>query len=287
MNVFWVDLKKSVLSPKFVLSVLLMLLLCLLADAPIVSAREQLSILDEIIKHKSEVWIDTGVYFSSPAIFFRFDQSIWYSIILPVIASFSVIYNFFDEWCGDNYILTLSRCGYIKYSLGKLLSAFFTGALTALFGLFLFGFITAAVFPSLKIYTNSEEIYFDASYFNPLSAIIAKVINNVLLCGFYAVLSILLCLIIKDKFFTLCSLMVINYFSMKLEDKFENSKYFLKENNRVLKILFPDCQNELYSLFPNYCGISFYWYVPIIIFSCLAITFISYCIIKRRYKYAS
>ena len=58
MKAFWVDLKKNILSPNFIISVLLMALLCLLADAPTVSAREPLSILDEIVKMRKEIWLE-------------------------------------------------------------------------------------------------------------------------------------------------------------------------------------------------------------------------------------
>ena len=61
MKAFWVDLKKNILSPNFIISVLLMALLCLLADAPTVSAREPLSILDEIVKMRKEIWLEKGM----------------------------------------------------------------------------------------------------------------------------------------------------------------------------------------------------------------------------------
>ena len=76
MNAFWVDLKKNILSPNFIISVLLMALLCLLADAPTVSAREPLSILDEIVKMRKEIWLEKGSEFSSISVLYHFDNSI-------------------------------------------------------------------------------------------------------------------------------------------------------------------------------------------------------------------
>lgn len=245
------DIKKNIYSPKFLISIFLVFLLCLLSDAPSVSARVPLSVLDEIVKMRREIWLEKGVKFSAPSIFFGFDYSIWYSVILPVIAAFPVIYNFSDEWFGDNYIMTLSRSGYKKYTIGKFLSAFITGFMTAILGLLLFGITVSLIFPSVNEFANAEQLYLNGAYAEPAKAIAAKVINNSLICGFYAVFAIFLCLIIKDKFFSLSVLMVINYFSMKLEIKFMNSEAFLNnEEIRWLRIFFQTVKRICIISFP-------------------------------------
>ncbi len=282
------DIKKNIYSPKFLISIFLVFLLCLLSDAPSVSARVPLSVLDEIVKMRREIWLEKGIRFSAPSVFFGFDYSIWYSVILPVIAAFPVIYNFSDEWFGDNYIMTLSRSGYKKYTIGKFLSAFITGFMTAILGLLLFGITVSLIFPSVNEFANAEQLYLNGAYAEPAKAIAAKVINNSLICGFYAVFAIFLCLIIKDKFFSLSVLMVINYFSMKLEIKFMNSEAFLNnEEIRWLRIFFPNCQKDMYYFFPDYFNISFCYYIPIVVLLCLGISVISFYLIKRRYRYGS
>lgn len=282
------DIKKNIYSPKFLISIFLVFLLCLLSDAPSVSARVPLSVLDEIVKMRREIWLEKGIRFSAPSVFFGFDDSIWYSVILPVIAAFPVIYNFSDEWFGDNYIMTLSRSGYKKYTIGKFLSAFITGFMTAILGLLLFGITVSLIFPSVNEFANAEQLYLNGAYAEPAKAIAAKVINNSLICGFYAVFAIFLCLIIKDKFFSLSVLMVINYFSMKLEIKFMNSDAFLNnEEIRWLRIFFPNCQKDMYYFFPDYFNISFCYYLPIVVLLCLGISVISFYLIKRRYRYGS
>lgn len=282
------DIKKNIYSPKFLISIFLVFLLCLLSDAPSVSARVPLSVLDEIVKMRREIWLEKGIRFSAPSVFFGFDYSIWYSVILPVIAAFPVIYNFSDEWFGDNYIMTLSRSGYKKYTIGKFLSAFITGFMTAILGLLLFGITVSLIFPSVNEFVNAEQLYLNGAYAEPAKAIASKVINNSLICGFYAVFAIFLCLIIKDKFFSLSVLMVINYFSMKLEIKFMNSEAFLNnEEIRWLRIFFPNCQKDMYYFFPDYFDISFCYYIPIVVLLCLGISAISFYLIKRRYRYGS
>lgn len=282
------DIKKNIYSPKFLISIFLVFLLCLLSDAPSVSARVPLSVLDEIVKMRREIWLEKGIRFSAPSVFFGFDYSIWYSVILPVIAAFPVIYNFSDEWFGDNYIMTLSRSGYKKYTIGKFLSAFITGFMTSILGLLLFGITVSLIFPSVNEFANAEQLYLNGAYAEPAKAIAAKVINNSLICGFYAVFAIFQCLIIKDKFFSLSVLMVINYFSMKLEIKFMNSEAFLNnEETRWLRIFFPNCQKDMYYFFPDYFDISFYYYIPIVVSLCFGISAISFYIIKRRYRYGS
>lgn len=282
------DIKKNIYSTKFLISIFLIFLLCLLSDAPSVSARVPLSVLDEIVKMRREVWLEKGVRFSAPSVFFGFDCSIWYSVILPVIAAFPVIYNFSDEWFGENYIMTLSRNGYKKYTIGKILSAFITGFMTAILGLLLFGITVSLIFPSVNEFANAEQLYLNGSYAEPLKAIAAKVINNSLICGFYAVSAIFLCLVIKDKFFSLSILMVINYFSMKLEIKFLNSEIFLdNESIRWLRIFFPNSQKDMYSFLPDYLGISFYYYIAVIAVMSVVLGILSFYLIKRRYRYGS
>lgn len=282
------DIKKNIYSPKFLISIFLVFLLCLLSDAPSVSARVPLSVLDEIVKMRREIWLEKGIRFSAPSVFFGFDYSIWYSVILPVIAAFPVIYNFSDEWFGDNYIMTLSKSGYKKYTIGKFLSAFITGFMTSILGLLLFGITVSLIFPSVNEFANAEQLYLNGAYAEPAKAIASKVLNNSLICGFYAVSAIFLCLIIKDKFFSLSVLMVINYFSMKLEIKFYNSELFMNnEEIRWLRIFFPNCQKDMYYFFPDYFDISFYYYIPIVVLLCLGISVISFYLIKRRYRYGS
>lgn len=253
-------------------------MLCLLSDAPTVSAREPFSVFDEIVKLRNDVWMKQGYSFSSEAIFANFDNSLWYVIVLPIISAFPIVYNFSDEWFGDNYIMTLSRVGYKKYVFGKLLSAFLTGALTAIIGIMVYGAIVYGIFPSADSF-DSERI--------AIYLIIAKIINNALVCGMYAALSILVCLVLKDKFFTLSIFMVLNYFSSKLEIKYQNAVDMSLEKNRFIAGIFPSRHTSLYYVIPENVHISFYWYVVFVIAALTATAIISYCIIRRRYKYAA
>lgn len=287
MKAFFVDLKKNIFSPKFIISILLMVLLCLLADAPTVSAREPLSIFDEIIKMRKEIWFDKGTDFSSIAISYRFDNSLWYNIVLPIIAAFPVVYNFSDEWFGDNYIMTLSRCGYKKYTFAKFSAAFITGFLIAAIGIAMFGIIICGIFPSLNEFGEGASWYYDSAYKSAGYAVAAKIINNSLVCGIYAFLALFICLVLKDKFFTLSIFMVINYFSTKLDVKFMNTVSLADSKNRALRALFPSNQTLVYSILPNELNISFYWYIAIVFVMYAVITIISFLLIKRRYKYAS
>lgn len=287
MKAFYVDLKKNIFSPNFIISILLMVLLCLLADAPTVSARDPLSILDEIIKMRKEIWFDRGTDFSSSAISYRFDSSLWYNMVLPIIAAFPVVYNFSDEWFGDNYIMTLSRCGYKKYTFAKFSAAFITGFSVAVIGIAVFTIIVSGIFPSLDEFGEGASWYYDSAYESARYAIAAKVMNNSLVCGMYAFLALFVCLILKDKFFTLSIFMVINYFSTKLDVKFMNSVSLSENKNRALRALFPNNQTLVYSIFPNELNISFYWYIAIVLFIYAVISLSSFLLIKRRYKYAS
>ena len=288
MNALIKDVKQNIFSPKFIIGALLIFLLCLMSDAPAVSARVPLSVFDEITKMRYDVWLDKGIQFSSLSVFFGFDNSVWYSIVFPVIAAFPVIYNFSDEWFGDNYIMSLSRCGYKKYTIGKFVSAFITGMMTAVCGLLLFGLTVFAVFPSSSEFGGAQQLFLSGVYSEPLNAVIAKALNSALVCGACAVLSLFLCLVIRDKFFTLGILMAAFYFSDKLNTKFINSDLFINnEDIRWLCILFPSRQKDIYDLFPDYLGISFYYYVIAVALIAAVLGIVSYHLIKRRYRYGS
>lgn len=278
MKTFLTDLKKNIFSPKFLFSFLILTMLCLLSDAPTVSARQPFSVFDEIVKFRRDVWMKQGYLFSSEAIFVNFDNSLWYVIVLPIISAFPIVYNFSDEWFGDNYIMTLSRVGYKKYVFGKLFSAFITGALTAVIGIMLYGAIVYSIFPPADSFDSEGTSQ---------SLIIAKIINNALVCGMYAALSILVCLVLKDKFFTLSIFMILNYFSLKLEIKFQNTADMSLEKNRLISGLFPSRHTSLYYIIPENIYISFYWYAVFIAAALTVTAIISYCVIRRRYKYAA
>lgn len=287
MNMFIVDLKKYIASSKFFIGIIIMVLLCLLANAPLVSARDPLSVMDEIVRMRKDVWLDQGTQFCFENIWFNFDNSLWYVIVLPIIAAFPVVYTFSDEWFGDNYIMTLSRCGYGKYTFSKCASAFATGFLTAACGIAVFGIITAGVFPSLSDFGDGEKLLYDHAYNSFWHSMLAKAVNHALVCGIYACAAVLVCLILKDKFFTLSIFMVINYFSKKLEIKYMLTKDMSVEKNRALRALFPSCQTSLHSVIPDNMHISFYWYALFTAVFCTFIGVLSYFIIRRRYKYAA
>jgi len=276
--VFLVDLRKNILSPKFLFSSVLFTLLCLLADAPSVTAREPFSVLDEIVKNRKAVWISKGDAFSAVNVFLGFDNSLWYIVVLPVIAAFPIVYNFSDEWFSDSYIMSLSRCGYKKYILSKLAAAFFTGVAAVLLGILMFGIVVFNVFPSAEEAGGGSIDY---------KFIVSKVVNNAVVCGFYALLSVFFCLLLRDKFLTLSIFLVINYFSMKLDTRYYNSTDMSIEKNRVKRIFFPDCQTQLYDLIPNNMHISFYWYLPAISALSFLICGLCFFMVKRRYKNAT
>ena len=183
--------------------------------------------------------------------------------------------------------MTLSRCGYKKYTFAKFSSAFITGFLVAAIGIATFNIIVYKIFASLSEFGEGASWYYDSTYKSAGYAVAAKVINNSLVCGMYAIIALIICLIIKDKFFTLSIFMVINYFSTKLDVKYMNSVPLTDSKNRALRALFPNNQTLIYSIFPNELNISFYWYLVFVFVMYVVITIISYLLIKRRYKCAS
>lgn len=285
MKVLFTDIKKSIISPKFLFGVILILLLCLLSDAPSVSSRNPMSVLDEIVRMRRSVWLEKGSAFCNLNIIYNFNSSVWYPIVLPVITAFPAVYSFCDEWFSDNYFMTLSRCGYKKYAFSKTVSSFFSGVCIFLGGLLLFSLIAYAIFPQQNEYRN-VDLYF-GNYRTFGESLVIKIINNSVLCGLYSVISMTICLILRDKFFTLSFLMVIQYFSTKLDIKFQT--YQMEHNNPNMmkyRILFPDQHDNLYSLLPSY-GISFYWYLYFALAVMFIIMLCIYFIIRRRYKNAS
>lgn len=285
MKVLFIDIKKSIISPKFLFGVILILLLCLLSDAPSVSSRNPMSVLDEIVRMRRSVWLEKGSGFCNLNIIYNFNRSVWYPIVLPVIAAFPAVYSFCDEWFGENYFMTLSRCGYKKYAFSKTVSSFFSGFCMFLGGLLLFSLISFVIFPQQSEYKNMNLHFENYRTFEEI--IVSKIINNAVLCGLYSVVSMMICLILRDKFFTLSLLMVIQYFSTKLDVKFQN--YQMEHNTpHMLKyrILFPDQHGNLYSLLPSY-GIPFYWYLCFVLVVMICVMYCIYFIIRRRYKNAS
>lgn len=285
MKTLFTDIRKNIIAPKFIFGVVLILLLCLLSDAPTVSARNPMSVFDEIVRMRRSLWIDNGSNFCNLNIIYNFNNSTWYPIILPVVSSFPAVYSFYDEWFSDNYFMTLPRYGYKKYAFSKTISSFISGVCVFLGGLLLFSLVVTIVFPHQNEYEN-VNFYYLQSYKTFGGIITAKIINNCVLCGLYSVISMIICLIVKEKFFTLSFIMVIQYFSWQIHVKF--SHYFFEHNLDMLKydIFFPDQHDNLYNLMPNY-NISFWWYICYAFVVVVLIMLCIYFIIRRRYRNAS
>lgn len=279
MKILFVDLKKSIFSPQFLISILLFLLLFLLSDAPSLSVKNPMSVLDEIVRFRREKWIEGGTSFYSASILYHFDNSLWYSILLPVLSSISALYTFKSEWFSDSYIFSLSRSGYKKFTISKSVASFMTGTLSFLCGILIYAAIVCSIFPSIKDFGENAVSSFDLHMF------IDKIINNALLCGICGVSSLLFMLIIKDDFFTICLYVAIEYFSMKCEIKFMNSEKFVERNNKQLLVFFPSRFKDIYWLFPKSIHISFYWYLIIVTMLAVIICVFTYIFIKRRYNY--
>lgn len=285
MKIFNVDLKKNILSPKFLAGVFLIFFLCLLSDAPIISSRNPLSVFDEIIKYRYEYWLKNGAQFCNLSIIYNFDNSLWYSIVLPVIATFPIICNLNDELTSNNYMMVLSRCGYTKYIFSKILSAFATGVFVIIIGLSIYSTVILITFPSINEYTDKSQLFFCEEYSNIFQALYFKVLNNSLLCGEYGAFSIFLYLLLSDNFYTMIVMLLINYFSMKIEAKFiNNTELFLENSNYKFQVLFPNAQTNMYIYIPSYYNISFYWYIVITSTFIVIFSLLSFYLLRRIYK---
>ena len=158
INAIRTDLRKNILSFRFVIgcAVILILLLstnCVVDPGLVVPAYSYPLFL---IKTGEELWLSTPLY-CDIFMFVRAFQNEWLAVFLPVLTGISCVPSLCDEINSNNFRINISRIGFGNYIVSKFVSAFITAFAMMLVVCVVFGIFCIAAFSSPnEFYENTS-----------------------------------------------------------------------------------------------------------------------------------
>lgn len=132
-----------------------------------------------------------------------YDYSFWFYIVLPVILSMPAVSDFHEEWFGGGFFLNVHRQQIFKYCAAKSAAYALNAAAVFLAG---FGIFAAAEFAAFPIESAAE---LDPFYSFP--AVAMRILNVTAAGALCPVITVLILIVIKEKFLALSMPMLVNY----------------------------------------------------------------------------
>lgn len=275
MNTFFVDLKK-IFNFRILLSVLAVTALCFFSHLTAFDHGTQPTLLELT----ANALFKNERLYTCQEIVSNFDTSYWFYIALPVVVSMPTVIDFYEEWFGGRFYLNLHRQKIIGYCVSKTAAYSITAAAIFLIGVALFIFPVSLIFPSEStVFLN--EIYPSGFFMYML----ARLSNAAAAAAVCPLVTVIILILIKEKFLSLSVPMLINYMTAQL-GSFLNIKAFTENNMELNKVivLFPYYQFTLSRTFEETFGISFFvWYSAWALFLVLCASVLFY-LVKRRVK---
>lgn len=150
------DIEKSLLNVGFLGAVFVTVILCFTANVYIDNATSKTYSVFETIFSLDKDIIQKEFSLSSICVF-RQCLSGYITMFIPIIAVFPFMVTFCAERNSGLMRFTISRTGKIKYCLSKFLACIISGGLCVLIGVFIFGIVSAVIFPGIENYNVSPE----------------------------------------------------------------------------------------------------------------------------------
>ena len=206
-----------------------------------------------------------------------YDYSFWFYIVLPVVLSMPAVSDFHEEWFGGGFFLNVHRQQVFKYCAAKSAAYALNAAAVFLAG---FGIFAAAECAAFPIESGAE-----LNPFYSLPAVAMRVLNVTAAGALCPVITVLILIVIKEKFLALSFPMLVNY-ATSLIGGFLVARSFNegKPALRRLAYLLPEYQFSQASGFKATFGLPFYvWYLAwAAVFALCVICFV--LLVKRMVK---
>jgi hypothetical protein len=254
-----------------------------------------MTILEELLRFRKSYWVKNGYCYSSYAMALNFSESVWFPIVLPILATFPALSIFIEEWLDGKYYMTSYRYGNrFKYSLIKSIASNILSTLAVILGVFLYFGIVSIVFPSFKEYSTvleNDTFYYKIEYYNyigdqtrPLGRILTllvKVLSCSLVGTIFPIVSIVLYILLKDRFLALSIPMIANYVSYKVSSNIPSD---VEKPYILLLLPYSQCKILLY-IHAYFESILYVWYfVGLIALYWITLAILN-ALVLRRYVY--
>lgn len=209
-----------------------------------------------------------------------FENSFWFYVALPVMLSMPAVSDFYDEWSGGGFYLNVHRQQIFKYCVSKSAAYALNAAAVFLAGFGIFAAAVSLAFPSY------DAEFLAAVYPGGFFAFIAKRVLNVTAAGAVCpVVTVLILILIKEKFLALSIPMLANYITAQVGG-FLVARSYTEEKPllRKLAYLLPSYQ------FSQSDGFAATYNLPLFVWYIAWAAFLALCgaafvrLVKRRVK---
>jgi hypothetical protein len=218
----------------------------------------------------------------------------WFPVILPVIAGLPAVYAFYDEWFGGYYYLSISRQSRKSYWVAKGISAGLSGGLAVLGGICLYGLLLTLRLPSIRAVSDSGQYLELYGGYGAMCGMIRSMIwNTVAVSMLFSLVSLILVVLLREKFLPLTIPMMLQYLFNRLTDLYNGiqwQKYLLDGDlgrftkDTALCNWFPSNQLTMYSVFPKQTGLPLVCYYLILLLVYLLLAGALYGLMERRVR---
>lgn len=217
----WNKTRENICSVRFWLAVLLYVLICFCAKAVEWTDNNPPSLLYMAFFCSKEQLFRLGEQFSAYMLLMSFRDMEWYIVILPVLVSFLAVYDFYDEWFGGIYYMSVTRTDRVRYALQSLLSAVLTAVVVSGTAILLFALLMRLKFPSYDSMVIEPDMsivgmIFGMTVWDRVISFLKMYLNILFLSAIMSEIAILLLLLLKDCFFSLTIPMMLNYMGHKV-----------------------------------------------------------------------
>lgn len=275
MRAFCVDLKKISLA-RTILCAAAVTLLCFFSHLETGGFENPPTLLELTVKAFCG---ENKRGFTALEIISAYDYSFWFYIVLPVILSMPSVSDFAEEWFGGGFFTNVSRQQIFKYCAAKSAAYALNAAAVFLAGFGVFAAVVCCAFP-----IESAEL---ANSYNSLPAIAMRILNVTATGALCPIITILILIVIKEKFLALSFPMLVNY-ATSLLGGFLVARAYNEEKPLLRKFayLLPSYQFSQSTGFKSTFGMPlFVWYIAwAAAFALCVICFVF--LVKRRVKNA-
>lgn len=277
MKTFLTNFKRMI-NARTLLCVIAVTLLCFFSHDPMSNSYETPPTLIELTA--KAFGGETGIY-TREDILRYFDSSFWFYIVLPVIVSMPAVSDFYDEWFNNGaYYFNVHRQQIPKYCVAKSFAYALNAAIIFLVGFAVFAAPVYFAFPALD--AESLAMSFPDGFF---AFFAGRVLNVAAVSAVCPLVTILVLILIKEKFLALSFPMLVNYLTSQIGGFLSVRAY--TENKPYLQKIYALLPTSQFTQSLNFEGTFgaplFVWYIAwvLIFVLCGAGLFL---LVKRRVR---
>lgn len=287
MNSIFCMVKRNVMSYRFAIAVVLVVLLCgcVRLDGIFDS---MVSVIKAYVSYSHAELLGYGEYASAYCVVMYFLEQEWFAVLFPVLAAFPCVYEFADEWLSGNYYITVSRTNKNKYCMGRFVSTAISGALVIIVGILIFTLLIYVKFPALSEYSEDSLFLFGTQTGGQL---FWQYIKRVLHLGMHGALSgviaVVIMIVVRDRFYALSIPMMIEFIGVKIDAVYisyliEKYGFSYPHSSQIPRLLNPACHLDMDQTFEGSFGLSYGWYLLYAFLLFMGLFVLFNLLIKRR-----